>query len=359
MSSFLKKFARFGWRCLAPCLLLASCAAPVSGLKGTPAQNLSWPSKEHPRVQWLASISDYKDVGIRKGVWQRALEFLMGPDPRRIVRPYGVLFDSQERLFVADPGAGVVHTMDLKEGVYQVIGDRKEQMLRSPIGLAEDKAGRLYITDSGSGAVFRYDPAAKTLLPFPIRGVRRPTGIAYSPFNHLLYVVDTLGDEVIAVDDSGTEVLRFGGGSDADRFNRPTDVYVDAKGKVYVTDPLNYKIKIFGADGTPLHQIGTPGETSGRLNKAKGVAVDSEGHIYICDALLDAVQVFDEEGQFLLTFGSPGTGNGQFWMPSGLYIDSQDRVYVSDTYNRRIQVFRYLAEKGGTGVAVPVGEVKP
>jgi hypothetical protein len=73
-------------------------------------------------VVWIKSIATYGDAGIAKGFWKRALEYFIGPDERRIIRPHGVLFDDQERLFIADPGAGLVHFMDLKKGRYTLIG---------------------------------------------------------------------------------------------------------------------------------------------------------------------------------------------------------------------------------------------
>lgn len=141
----------------------------------------------------------------------------------------------------------------------------------------------------------------------------------------------------------GGERLRFGSS-----FNHPTDICADAKGQLYVTDPLNHSIKIFTPEGRLVGQIGRAGDELGGLNKPKGVAVDSEGHIYVADAMHDAIQVFDPQGRFLLSFGSTGSGDGQLWMPSGIFMDRDDYLAVSDTYNRRVQVFRYLGQpKGG------------
>ncbi len=337
--------------CLAWSLLfLAACAAaPVSIHKTEPSVGLQWPQQTAgSKVVWVKTLTGYRDAGITKGFWKRALEFFTGADERRIMRPYGVLFDEAERLFIADPGGGVVHFMDLKEDNYTVIGGEAGSPLRTPIGVAEDESGHLYVTDSTLGAIFRVDLRDGAVTRFPVRRLGRPTGIAYSRANKLLYIVDTTGSQVVAVDTQGKERYRFGApGEGPGQFNRPTDIAVDNRGQVYVTDPLNYKIKIFTPEGLPVSQFGTAGDAWGELDKPKGVAVDSGGHIYICDALLDAVQVFDDSGRHLLTFGVTGTDNGQFWMPSGIYIDRRDYIFVADTYNRRIQIFRYMAGAAG------------
>jgi DNA-binding beta-propeller fold protein YncE len=337
-------------RCLFPVLfILSACAGPVSIYQTKPATDLAWPRQMNggPKIVWVRSIAEYQDVGIDKGFWKRALEFFTGAAEGHLVRPYGVLFDGNERLFIADPGRGVVHCMDIRGGRYTVIGDKKGSPLRTPIGLAEDEADHLYITDSTTGAVYLFDIKEGSLKPFLANRLRRPTGIAYNEANKLLYIVDTIAGQVVAVDTEGRERSRFGTfGEGKGEFNHPTDIAVDDLGQLYVTDSLNYKIKMFTPEGALVTQFGAAGDAAGDMFKPKGIAVDSARHIYLCDAMLDAVQVFDDSGRFLLSFGVPGTGNGQFWMPSGLFIDHHNYIFVADTYNRRIQVFRYLAGGG-------------
>lgn len=333
---------------------LAACAGPGSLYQSQPAANLSWPQQiDGPRVVWVKNISGYQDAGIAKSFWKRALEFFIGEDERRLVRPYGILFDGNERLYIADPGRGIVHSMDIRGGVYTVIGGEEGSPLRTPIGLAEDEAEHLYITDSTTATVYRYDIKDGTLKPFLVNRLQRPTGIAFNEANKLLYIVDTTGGLVVAVDAEGRERIRFGGEGE---FNHPTDIAIDDLGQIYITDALNYKIRVFTAEGAPITQFGAAGDTPGYLYKPKGVAVDSRRHIYVCDAMLDAVQIFDDSGRILLSFGANGPGNGQFWMPSGLFIDRHDYIFVADTYNRRIQVFRFLEsgeQQPGTGAALP------
>jgi len=326
--------------------MLAGCAAQAPFYTTPPAVQMQWPLlSSRPKIVWLKTIATYRDVGIEKGFWQKAVELLTGGSDTRISRPYGVLFDSGARLFVADPGAGCVHSMDTKEGRYSLIGDEGETRLRTPIGLAEDEQENLYITDSTAATVFVYDIRRRTLKPF-LRQLKRPTGIVYNKVNKLLYIVDTVAGTVSAVDGQGTVKHTFGSpGGGVLNFNHPTDITVDRRGQIYVTDPLNYRVKVFSPEGQLVNQIGNAGDAPGELNKPKGVAVDSEGHIYVCDSLQDTVQIFDSTGALILNFGSNGTGNGQFWMPSGIFIDANDYIYIADTYNQRVQLFRHITSK--------------
>jgi DNA-binding beta-propeller fold protein YncE len=357
----LRRLARAG--CLAvAALFLVACTGAASLRATRPTTDLQWPQQsDGPRIVWIKEIADYRDAGVTKGFWRRTLEFFTGKDDRAIVRPHGVLFDDRERLIITDPGAGIVHIIDTREGRYTVIGTESGAPLKTPIGVTEDDDDHLYLTDSTEGILYVYDLKDRSLRPFIQQKLQRPTGIAYNWVNRLLYVVETTAPRVVAFDSTGKEQLRFGApGAGPDQFNHPTDITVDSQGQLYVTDVLNYKIKVFTPEGTPVSQFGTAGDAPGNLSKPKGIAVDSTDHIYVTDAMQDTVQVFDDSGRLLINFGATGVHAGEFWMPSGICIDQNDYIFVADTYNRRVQLFRYLPGTGsGTDAGIPDREKTP
>jgi len=326
-------------------LLLSACIGAQGIHEVKPEATLDWSvGSQGARIAWVKTITGFEDLGLVKGFWNRALELLTGGRDRLIARPYGVLHDSAGRLYLADPGGGVVHCLDIGRGRYSVIGGGQESPLRSPIGLAEDDRGRLYITDSSSGMVYRHDPGDGSLRPFLATRLKRPTGIAFNPLNKLIYISDTLDSQIVAVGQDGIVRSRLGApGDGATNFNHPTDLAIDRNGQIFVTDSLNFRIMVLTPEGQVVRQFGDAGDARGYFSRPKGIAIDSAGHIYVCDSLRDAVQVFDGEGKPQLVFGKAGSGRGQFWMPSGLYIDGSDYIFVADTYNKRIQVFRYIS----------------
>ena len=332
------------WLFAALLLSLSACAAPRPMLESPRNLVRRWPEQPlRPQVEWVKSVSAPEDAGIAKGFWKRALELVTGAKKGHIVKPYGVLYDEEGgRLFIADPGAGVVHVMDTKAGKYSVIASTAGVPLRSPIGLARDKEHSLYITDSVSDAVYRYDLGTGALSPF-LRPVDRPTGIAFNRVSNLLYISETGANDVIGVDSKGLTRVRFNSANAVEQlFNHPTDLAVDRKGQVFVTDPLNYKIRTFTPEGTLVSDFGVMGDARSELEKPKGVAIDELGRVFLCDAMSDMVKVFNDEGHLLFSIGQTGTGPGEFWLPSGISI-SGEFIFVSDTYNRRVQIFRMLA----------------
>jgi DNA-binding beta-propeller fold protein YncE len=338
------------------CLLLSACAAPQLAREKKAMVSWEWPlSGGGGNIVYVKSISDFKGLPKVQGFWGKALDLLSGASDTEaaIMRPHGVLHDRSGRIYLADPGAGVVHCIDLLHGRYEAIGNSREAQLISPIGLAADDQGRIYITDSQLGMVYRYDPADRSLKPFLTINLGRPTGIAYNAVNHMLYVTDTQANAIIALGLEGMERYRLGvSGASAGLFNHPTDIAVDRTGLLLVNDSLNFRILVLTPEGELLRSIGTVGDAPGQFSRPKGVALDSAGHVYVCDSLRDAVQVFDRAGNSVLVFGRPGSEPGQFWMPSGIFIDGNDYIYVTDTYNRRIQVFRHVVGEDNAPVGL-------
>lgn len=338
---------------LALALSLAACQGALPLLSPVRDDAPQWPEAPFKaRVAFVKSVSTPQDAGIEKRLFERALDLITGAQESFIVKPHGVLFDQGQRLFVADSGLGVVHLMDTRENRYLRITPASGGRFLTPIALAMDEAGGLFISDSTANTVYRYDLATGQAVPF-LREIDRPTGLAYSAVNKLLYVSETGAGRILAVDGTGAQKFTIDTNRAGEQlFNRPVDLAVDAKGQLFVNDPLHYKIMTFAPDGTLLSHFGEMGDSQGELNKPKGVAVDSEGNVYVSDSLLDAVQVFDSGGHFQFSVGGTGTDDGSFWMPSGIHI-SQGYLFVSDTYNQRVQVFRYLRQQGGDADAEP------
>jgi len=322
------------------CFISACATTPP---QAEPRPMLSWPmASAKNRVVWVKNIAGPADLG-GKGFWRRLLEVVSGEESGAIGRPHGVLRTENE-LYLADPGRGVVHRFNITGGGYALIAGTEKSPLRSPIGLTVDDDGLIYISDSMTGMVYRFNPKDASLTPFLRKGLSRPTGIAFNPLNKYIYVTDTLASQIVVLDRDGVERRRLGRlGDSRTGLNRPTDIAIDSRGQIYVTDALNFRISVLTPEGVVVRQFGTPGDAQGYFSRPKGIAVDSDGNIYVSDALMDAVQIFDRSGALQLVLGRSGTASGQFWLPSGICIDRRNQIYVADTYNRRVQVFRYLA----------------
>ena len=340
--------SRMGVRMLLCIVLLAGCsAAPSRQGQEALSSPLVWPPPpELARIIYEGAIERPDDVGPKKGIFRRAVEFVLGKTADRILKPHGIAIDSNERLIVADTVFKRLHIFDRKTGKYTWIDEFKNGGFISPIGVAVDRDDNIYVSEPELDKVIVFSKKGNFL--FEIKdNLHRPTGIAINKNEGLLYVVNTGGHNLSVHELNGKYLYTFGErGRETGRFNYPTDIHIDNQGFIYVTDSMNFRIQIFDKNRRFFSAFGSHGDGSGSFARPKGLSVDSEGHIYVVDSLFDAVQIFDREGRFLLSFGSSGQGKGKFWLPSGIFVDNSDRIYVSDSFNKRVQIFKYLKEEG-------------
>jgi sugar lactone lactonase YvrE len=155
-----------------------------------------------------------------------------------------------------------------------------------------------------------------------------------------------------------------GTGSEA-RFNAPSDVAVDGKGNLYVTDIFDRTIRKItpggvvttSFDSKHLHNMRTPGGvvttlagsagqggssdgtgSDARFNEPSGVAVDGSGNLYVADTYNHTIRKITPGGVVTTLAGSAGqqgssdgTGSdARFNAPSDVAVDGRGNVYVVD-----------------------------
>lgn len=326
-------------------LLLAACATEWTARTAAPSIALQWPYSPNPaKLVYERSFSGF--VRHRSGGGGALHAFVYGKDSGErtaFVLPVAVAAGADGRIAVADMGRKCVHLFLPDRQAYVRVDGPKEAPLVSPAGVILDDALRLFVSDA-SGRVLAFDADGGYLFSLDKAGdepLQRPTGLAWSPRRHWLYVVDTPAHRVHVFTATGAWVRSFGGRGDGQgRFNFPTHIFWAPPGEIYVTNALDFRIDILDEEGAPLGSFGHHGDGSGDLAMPKGVAVDRDGVVYVADSLFDNVQLFDRNGGFLLTLGGRGTDFGEFWLPAGLFISDRNELYVCDTYNHRVQVFK-------------------
>lgn len=329
-------------------LFLISCASPDLQPKDDKPRTIVWPlPPEQPRIVFMRNIAEPKDMGIKKSLFRKVVDILLGEEPEpHLIRPYGVFSDGKGKLYVTDTGLQVVHLFDLEKKRYRQIFKLPGGRLLNPIGVASDTMGNIYVSDSALNRIFVYNNRGEFSYFIGKEGdFQRVTGIAVSSKNDLIYAVDTAGHKIVVFDSRGNKVSEIGkrGAGDGE-FNFPTHISIDNEGRLYITDSMNFRVQIIDGDGRFIGKFGSLGDRLGTFSKPKGISIDREGHIYVVDGIYDTVQIFDREGRLLLNFGRSGSGDGDFWLPGGITSDVKDYIYVADTFNNRVSEFRYLPQ---------------
>lgn len=329
-------------------VLVAGCGQPQGVIFEPLEEPLQWPPPPaQARIEYTGQLRTDRDLKPGRSFLQGLGAGLFGESPARsMLTPYAVADDGAGRVFVADTNAQVVHVFDLETRTYaRWPAGEDPVLLGQPLGVAWD-AGRerLLVADGAAGEIVVLDGEGHrtgSLGP----AMKRPCGIAVDPPTGRVFVADVAAHEMLALDGEGSVLQRLGGrGTEPGQFNFPTNVAVDSRSRLYVSDSLNFRVQVFTPDLAPLRQVGSHGDLPGYFSQPKGIALDSEDHLYVVDAHFESVQIFDDEGRLLLAFGREGHGPGEFWLPAGIHIDSSDRIWIADSYNRRVQVFQYLRE---------------
>ncbi len=323
---------------------LAGCGSSPGPILVAGEQSPVWPPPpDAGRIRYLGSFATEEDLKPGRSGLQELGDTLFGKDPPRTMQtPMGVCGDGADRVFVADSTAGIVHVLNLATREYaQWRPPRPVQ----PIALAYDPAGAglLLVADSASATILEFDGAGQFLGEFAREHLSRPCGVAFDQARQRVIVADTGAHQIVVLSPDGDELARIGRrGSGPGEFNYPTNVAVDSRGFLYVSDSLNFRVQVFGPDLAAVRQIGRKGDLPGYFSQPKGLGIGQEDRLFVVDANFEAVQVFDAEGSLLMTFGSEGRKPGEFWLPAGIHLDALGRVWVADSFNRRVQVFDQL-----------------
>lgn len=218
----------------------------------------------------------------------------------------GQTADLQGRLLSAETTGRRVSITESDGTVQTLVGSYQGKPLNSPNDLVVKSDGTVWFTDPSYGClqfpqecylpnnVYRYDPASKE-MSVVIGDLEMPNGIAFSPDEKILYVIDSAAIQA----------------PKTDYINKPHAIYaydVDASGKSVSNQRLF-------ADVLP----GFP----------DGMRLDSLGNVYA--GALDGVQVFNPQGKLIgkillpketanLTFG--GKDNNI------LFICSSDSIWA-------------------------------
>lgn len=333
-------------------LCLTGCATARLDEAAWQDQRLSavvWPqAPEIARIKLLKVIQGSQDVvAASQGVAKRVFDYITGTKEEYVdfFTPQCIAADGNGLIYIADPSIGIVHKYNLATREVQYIYQAGDKRLSSPVGVVLDENNNLYVTDSHQAVIFKYSTDGTFLQELDGKGnLKRPAGIAIKS-NGDKVVADIAADKVFVFGKDDLFKGELAGADFKESFNRPTYLAVDNQDNVYVTDTMNFTVRVFDASGKYVRSQGQIGDAPGSFARPKGVALDSDRNLYVVDSIFGNFQIFNQKGQLLLYIGQEGGLPSEMMLPSGIFIDRNDRIYVSDTFNHRIQIYQYLKEK--------------
>lgn len=320
-------------------LALCACSSGGEYIKPTwPAP----PAQERIRLVRTFQGAENLEGGMSK-FWRR----LSGVEaPRRLYHPVGVgVTPEGDVLAVSDQGIGVLFIFDMKSNQVQMVP--QEALGGAPVGVSMQGELVWTVVPERKRAL-SFNRAGEPQRALELPDTERPTGIAVSAEQNVLYITDSSSSEgtghSVHVHDltTGEHKATIGKkGNGPGELFFPTFVALSERG-IYVADTMNARVLEFASDGTFLRQIGERGDQFGHFDKPKGVATDTFGNIYVVDSFYSVVQIFNRDGKLLLFFGGRGDSPGFLSNPGGIAIDGKNRIYVANGLNFRIDVYELV-----------------
>jgi hypothetical protein len=299
-----------------------------------------------------------------------------GSDDEHFNWPIGVAADANY-IYVADQNNHRVQIFDTYLDYVGTIGTGTagsgNDQFNYPSDVAVDSAGNIYVADQGNMRVQEFDSGWNYVRTFGTTGVpyqtdadhyNEPYGVAVDATGNIAVVEDEQrGHRLIKLDSSGTALFTVGepgiGGDDTAHLEDPNAVAFDSSGAVYVADSGNNRVQIFSSGGAYQATLGTGwGTGNTQFKYPDGIAVGSNGYIYVSDRDNHRVQIYNSSRTYVATIGQTGVSgadNARFNRPRGVYVDGSGAIYVADTGNQRVQKFNssraWVMTLGTTGQA--------
>ncbi|MEP6995131.1 MAG: hypothetical protein ABI968_11460, partial [Acidobacteriota bacterium] len=177
----------------------------------------------------------------------------------------------------------------------------------------------------------------------PFAGLREPRGADVDSRGRL-WIAD-FGNSKLRIFDPDGGSLGGWGGRNSGEFGFRELAGVAIRGdSLYVADTWNGRIRSFTTAGVLQ-------ATAGELYGPRGIAVAPDGRVWVADTGNHRVLSYDAGLQDRQVFGKKGDGPEDFSSPVGVAVAASGAVYIADSENRRIRV---LAPDGKLRGNMPV-----
>jgi sugar lactone lactonase YvrE len=284
------------------------------------------PPPDEPRLQFLTAFSSEKEFRGHEDT--SLMTFLTGEQPpdKSFGKPYGAAAGNK-KIYVCDTDLNAVLVVDLQDRRIKMLDAQGEGTLDQPLNISADGDGNLYVTDVSRNQVIIFDKDGGYVATLGKQGEMKPRDAVAS--QDRIYVAD-LQKHDVHVFDKKTRNLLFDIPHSEDATNQtralftPTNLALDSKGRLYVSDTGAFRIQVYDADGTYLRSVGEMGDSPGQFARVKGIAVDRDNRLYAVDAMSKVVQIFDEQGRLLTWFGQPGSNSLAQDLPAKVVVDYDD-----------------------------------
>src|SRR5262245_3110331 len=231
--------------------------------------------------------------------------------------------------------------------------------------------GHIYVTDTSNSRILRVRVDGQAGLPLPLEIFREPSGRAngleFDGIGRLLACegADSGGGRRVTRTESNGKLIVLAERYEGKRLNSPNDLVVDAKGRIYFTDPRYGKRDGLELDKESVYRIDPSGElvrVTADVERPNGIAVSPDQKtLYVVDNNPSRGGARKVYAYALRPDGSVGarrvlhdfgTGRGG----DGMCLDRNGNAYVTAGLNSGFSPEQDSSVKGGVYIFSPQGK---
>jgi DNA-binding beta-propeller fold protein YncE len=244
-----------------------------------------------------------------------------------ILKPYG-LAERNGVLYVADVAAARILVIDIPKGSFDYLsGAQGLGKLKKPVSVAVDPEGFVYVADSDRREVVVFGPDGSFQNSYGRDMDMKPVALAVD--GDSLYVLDLTKQQVLVLNRrTGASIGAFGRDEGPGKtLHIPTNMGLDDKGFLYLTNVGHGKTMVFDRDGHYVRSFGELGKIPGMFTRPRGITVDREGQVYVVDAGHQNVQIFNPDGRLLMVLSGINEPLGALNLPAGVLVSEANLEY--------------------------------
>lgn len=221
----------------------------------------------------------------------------------------------------------VAQQSPVKPGAEPVLVSRQFSFTEGP---AADNEGNVFFTDQPNNRIWKWEPSGK--LSIFLEPAGRSNGMFFGRNGHLLSCADEQNQVWSIALDKGVTVLLAD--VDGKKLNGPNDLWEDAQGGIYFTDPYYqrdyWQRKAPEIKGEHLYYLpkgaAQPTIVDSNLVKPNGIVGTPDGkYLYVADIRADKTYRYEITGAGQLSNRTLFTEKGS----DGMTLDRQGNVYLT------------------------------
>ena len=200
------------------------------------------PAPGDPRLQYLTSVSDSSDLVPPVNAFKKFLLGDSSTDISGIVKPYGMAIQGT-KLYVCDTIGAQVHVLDFEARTWDHFRPAISGGIKKIITIAVDSENVRYMADPMRGEGIINSSDGKFVAAIAGEEKMKPVGLAVS--EDRIFIGDLEQKKVHVYDKAGRQLLfsiPLTPDNEQEQLFAPTNIALDQKGNIYVSDMLGNSI---------------------------------------------------------------------------------------------------------------------